>query len=84
MALMADPGVHSILTAWGKKEHGRKRRVIGQGFTETAIQGYEPIIQSQIQVFCKKLVEDGGRRGSGESQGWSFPQNMAEWCKYLP
>ena len=84
MALMADSGVHSILTTWDKKEHGRKRRVIGQGFTETAIQGYKPIIQSQIQVFYEKLVEDGGRHGFGESQGWSSPQNMAEWCEYLP
>ncbi|KFZ18059.1 hypothetical protein V501_01384 [Pseudogymnoascus sp. VKM F-4519 (FW-2642)] len=84
MALAEDPVVHSILTVSDKKEHGRKRRVIGHGFTETAIRGYESMIQSQIQVFCEKLMEDGGEHGFGEeSQGWSSPQNMAEWYEYL-
>ncbi|KAH9206308.1 hypothetical protein DL95DRAFT_315819, partial [Leptodontidium sp. 2 PMI_412] len=34
----------SILSTTDKKEHSRKRRVIGQGFTETTLRGYESII----------------------------------------
>jgi cytochrome P450 len=80
-ALQSGPGIQSVLTAWDKKEHGRKRRVIGQGFTETAVRGYEPIIQSQIKVFCEKLVEGDGIKGVSEGKGWSSPKNMAFWCE---
>ncbi len=83
LALMPDISVHSVLTAWDKKEHGRKRRVIAQGFTETAVRGYEPIIQSQIDAFCEKLVEDDGNPGASKEhpQDWSSPKDMATWCE---
>ncbi|KAH6704365.1 putative cytochrome P450 [Leptodontidium sp. MPI-SDFR-AT-0119] len=73
----------SILSSTDKKEHGRKRRVIGQGFNETALRGYESIIQSKILLFCEKLLDDGSSGASGGSQEWSSPRNMAEWCECL-
>ncbi|KAH9211037.1 cytochrome P450 [Leptodontidium sp. 2 PMI_412] len=59
--ILAQPPVShsSILGVKDKKAQGRKRRVIGQGFTETALQGYESIIQSKIQLFCEKLLDEG-------------------------
>ncbi|KAJ6134372.1 Cytochrome P450 E-class group I [Penicillium sp. IBT 18751x] len=67
----------NTLTLTDKKQHGRKRRTIGQGFGDNALRGFEDTIMNLVRAFCDKLVQD---TPSGE---WSHPQNMAKWSNYL-
>lgn len=83
LALRGADGSVSILTSWDKKEHGRKRRVIAQGFTEAAVRGYEPIVKENIQTLCTQLL--GMSKESNpivqSSEPWSAPRDMANWSK---
>ncbi|KAJ5674928.1 Cytochrome P450 E-class group I [Penicillium maclennaniae] len=67
----------NTLTLTDKKQHGRKRRTIGQGFGDNALRGFEDTIMNLVRAFCDKLVQD---TPAGE---WSYPQNMAKWSNYL-
>lgn len=64
----------NTLTLIDKKQHGRKRRTISQGFGDNALRGFEDTIMSLVRTFCDSLVQD---TPVGE---WSPPQNMARWC----
>jgi cytochrome P450 len=80
LALMPPSEEFSVLTAWDKAVHGRKRRMIGQGFTEPAVRGYEPIIKENIDILCKQLLNgDGTVMGDQTSNAWSPPMNMSNF-----
>jgi cytochrome P450 len=85
-SLMPPDLTHSVLSAWDKIVHGRKRRVIGQGFTEPAVRGYEPIIKENINIFCKTLLDGDGRvpPDSPAADAWSPPMDMAKFGKAEP
>ncbi|PIG83070.1 cytochrome P450 [Aspergillus arachidicola] len=70
----------NTLTLIDKKQHGRKRRIIGQGFGDAALRGFEGTIMSLVRKFCDELAKDisGGKVGE-----WSSPQNMGKWSNYL-
>ncbi|RAK71487.1 cytochrome P450 [Aspergillus fijiensis CBS 313.89] len=71
----------NTLTLIDKKQHGRKRRIIGQGFGDQALRGYEETIMQLVRAFCDSLAKDIPEEGPvGE---WSAPQNMAKWSNYL-
>lgn len=44
----------------------------------------EKYILANVRTFCSRL---GEKRGNGSektaTEGWSAPQNMADWCNYL-
>ncbi|OQE74125.1 hypothetical protein PENNAL_c0084G11992 [Penicillium nalgiovense] len=67
----------NTLTLIDKKQHGRKRRTIAQGFGDNALRGFEDTIMGLVRTFCDSLVQD---TSAGE---WSSPQNMAKWSNYL-
>ncbi len=60
--------------------------MIGQGFTEPAVRGYEPIIKENIDILCKTLLNgDGaGAVDSKASKGWSPPMNMSKYGEARP
>ncbi|OJJ42479.1 hypothetical protein ASPZODRAFT_170147 [Penicilliopsis zonata CBS 506.65] len=70
----------NTLTLIDKKQHGRKRRIIGQGFGDNALRGYEDTIMELVRRFCDSLANDIPQGKAGE---WSSPQNMAKWSNYL-
>ncbi|EXJ68907.1 uncharacterized protein A1O5_07839 [Cladophialophora psammophila CBS 110553] len=83
-ALLGREEKWSVLTAWDKKVHGRKRRVIAQGFTEAAVRGYEPVIKENITILCKRLLASDGRDAAPEaSSAWSLPLDMSKFANYL-
>jgi len=77
-SLIGASKVHSILTAWDKKQHGRKRRVITQAFSDSALRRYEPAILDHIKTFRDRLLEGST---PSDSQGWSVTKDMARWCE---
>ncbi|KAB8079280.1 cytochrome P450 [Aspergillus leporis] len=70
----------NTLTLIDKKQHGRKRRIIGQGFGDTALRGFEGTIMGHVRKFCDALAKD---LPDGKSGKWSSPQNMGKWSNYL-
>ncbi|KAF5864593.1 hypothetical protein ETB97_007151 [Aspergillus alliaceus] len=70
----------NTLTLIDKRQHGRKRRIIGQGFGDAALRGFEGTTMDHVRKFCDALAKDIPDEKSG---GWSRPQNMAKWSNYL-
>jgi cytochrome P450 len=81
----------NTLTVRDKKDHGRRRRVISQGLSDSTLRNFEPAMLEIINRFCDRLletVEEESAKVNGESQPvtspeqtWKTPRNMAEWCK---
>ncbi|KAI1771087.1 isotrichodermin C-15 hydroxylase [Hypoxylon cercidicola] len=62
-----------------KALHARKRRVLSQAFSDSAIKGMERYILSNVRSFCEQI----GVGASDERKGWTAAKNMADWCNYL-
>ncbi|KAI0179615.1 cytochrome P450 [Hypoxylon sp. FL1284] len=62
-----------------KALHARKRRVLSQAFSDSAIKEMERYILSNVRSFCEQI----GLGASEERKGWTVPKNMADWCNYL-
>jgi cytochrome P450 len=75
----------NTLTILDKKQHGRKKRVISQGFSDASLRALEPAILSHIQKFCSKLADSENDDGSPAiPDEWSPNRNMSNWCKWPP
>ncbi|KAB5542502.1 cytochrome P450-like protein [Coniochaeta sp. 2T2.1] len=72
------PNTHNVRD---KEAHARKRRVLSQAFSDSAIKGVERYILSNVRTFCD-AIGDMGRVTTGE-KGWTRPKNMADWCNWL-
>ena len=57
-------------------QHGRKRRIVAQGFSEGSLAAYEPSIIEQVDALCSAMTDDVG------TDGWTEPKDMAEWSKF--
>ncbi len=68
----------NTLTIRDKKEHSRRRRVISQGFSDSALRSYAPAMMKLINQFCDHLVQS---TTSSTTDEWQSPQNMSKWCK---
>ncbi|KAJ6441493.1 carboxylesterase [Purpureocillium lavendulum] len=68
----------NLLTLRDKAQHGRRRRVISQAFSESSLRLFEPKIQSRVARLCDLL-----RRGADGSSlslkpgEWSGPVDMS-------
>lgn len=64
-----------------KEVHARKRRVLSQAFSDSAVKGMERYVLSNIRTFCDAIGDLG--REVDEKKGWTTPKNMADWCNWL-
>ncbi|ROW13543.1 hypothetical protein VPNG_04492 [Cytospora leucostoma] len=55
-------GQSSIFDELDKRQHSRKRRVIGKALSERSMQSFEPTMISQIDVFLR-LILDSSKKG---------------------
>lgn len=62
-----------------KALHARKRRVLSQAFSDSAVKQMERYILNNIRTFCHQI----GQGVSQDTKGWTSPKNMADWCNYL-
>lgn len=62
-----------------KNVHARKRRVLSQAFSDSAMKEMERYILANVRSFCQQV----GLGASEERKGWTVPKNMADWCNYL-
>ncbi|KAG6110715.1 hypothetical protein E4U31_005416 [Claviceps sp. LM219 group G6] len=67
-----------------KEVHARKRRVLSQAFSESAMKEMQRYILGNVRTFCEQIgLVDGGSDGGGDAKGWTRPRNMSDWCNYL-
>ncbi len=68
-----------------KASHARKRRVLSQAFSDSALKSMEKYILANIRTFCAHLVQDlSSIPATGKySKTWDEPQNMAELSNYF-
>lgn len=73
------PGITNTHNTIDKVTHGRKRRIVAQGFSETAIASSEQYVLEHVQNLCDEMIKPDtiGR------DGWSQPRDMAMWTNYF-
>ena len=81
LALQPQDDIASVLTSWDRAEHGRKRRIVAHGFTETAVRGYEPVINEKIELLCEQLLSPAEGIVIKGAEQWSPPRDMALWSE---
>lgn len=84
----------NTLTVRDRKDHGRRRRVIQQGLSDSTLRAFEPYMFEIINRFCDRLIqtveEENTLQQAGKStqdafseETWHTSRNMSEWCNYL-
>jgi len=85
-AIKSNPNTHSGID---KVAHGRKRRILSQAFSESALKGMEDLILDRIRFFQKQLVEapkdvdEASDARRADEKGVVMTRNMANWFNYL-
>ncbi|SMY28276.1 unnamed protein product [Zymoseptoria tritici ST99CH_1A5] len=84
----AAPTAISTLLATEKQHHARKRRIMGQAFSESALRGFEGFVVGHVEDLVGRIGEVVGSSSSSSSRGqegekWSAPLDMANWCNWL-
>ncbi|KZL83292.1 benzoate 4-monooxygenase cytochrome p450, partial [Colletotrichum incanum] len=69
----------STLTMTCKKKHALHRRIVSQGFANTALRQHEHTIMTHIKKLAAQLAPC---QSSGSSE-WSAQQNMSSWSNRL-
>ncbi|KAI1332501.1 isotrichodermin C-15 hydroxylase [Xylariaceae sp. FL0255] len=62
-----------------KTVHARRRRVLSQAFSDSAMKEMERYILANVRSFCEQV----GLGASDERKGWTVAKNMSDWCNYL-
>lgn len=78
----AAPQAISTLLATEKQHHARKRRIMGQAFSDTALKGFEQYVQGHVQDLVERIGATASRPNPDKSR-WSVPVDMADWCNWL-
>ena len=77
----ATPTAISTLLATEKAHHARKRRVMAQAFSDSAMKNLEVYVQEHIQALIDK-VGATVKQPTG-SKKWSKPLDMQKWGNWL-
>ena len=75
----AAPTAISTLLATEKAHHARKRRVMGQAFSETALRGLEQYVLEHVQDLVDR-IGNAIKDPVSEKKGWSKSLDMQKWC----
>jgi hypothetical protein len=60
-------------------QHARKRRIMGQAFSEGAMRGMERYVVENVEVWMQGI----GERVDAARGGWSERVDMGRWNNYL-
>ncbi|KAI1435761.1 cytochrome P450-like protein [Xylaria sp. CBS 124048] len=59
--------------------HSKKKKVISQALSDSAISRMEEVVLRNIRKFTERL----GENDSKDEEAWGPPKNMKEWASYL-
>ncbi|KAI0572940.1 CypX Cytochrome P450 [Pyrenophora tritici-repentis] len=80
------PGVHPTLGTMDDKEHGKLRRLLNQGLSDSHFRTIDSEISRLALLFASNLGKTQDTFDSslkpGEGQ-WSAPKNLAEWSDFF-
>lgn len=81
----ATKGAWNTHSTIDKGLHARKRRILSQAFSDSAIKGLQPHILHVIRTFCDVLVDRSPNQITNEKNknSWSSPRNMAKYANYM-
>jgi cytochrome P450 len=82
-AFETTPTAHDLQSTVDKTAHMRKRRVMSQAFSNTALISFEEHVHRHIGVFIRCLEDPGESPSGPEKAQWTNPKNIAQWCNYL-
>ena len=81
-AFRARPEAVSTLLATERAQHARKRRIMGQAFSEGAMRGMERYVLENVEVW-ERGVEEKVEAARREGRAWSERVDMGRWNNYL-
>ena|SRR5438045_1380020 len=75
----------NTLTMRDRNEAARRRRVMAQGLSDSALRQYEKAIIEHAKKFCDCIGTDNERElmYMCDCEKWSPARNMANWCSFL-
>ena len=75
---------HSLIN---KDQHSRKRNILAQSLSDSAIKSMEGLIIENVQTFCEGLEKEGTslviKGQTPDEKGWSPSRDMGDWFSYL-
>lgn len=75
-------GVYNTHNAIDKALHGRKRRVLSQGFSDAALKAMEDVMLLHVRQLCAQLAGYGpDEKVTGDRKG--VVRKMSDWFGYL-
>lgn len=76
----------NILTARDKKQHGKRKRIISQGFSDANLRALEEPVVAQIKNFCHVLASNTAFKEEFEvasvKQGWGPARDVSKLCEF--
>ena len=72
-------GAFNTHTAIDKTIHGRKRRIVSQGFSDAVLRASEPFILDKVSKLCDGLLSTGCAFNEKPSNEWTKSRDMAKW-----
>ncbi|KAI4162632.1 MAG: hypothetical protein LQ342_003678 [Letrouitia transgressa] len=82
-AFETSPTAHDLQSTVNKKAHARKRRVISQAFSESAIKSLETHIIQHVDSFVKHLAPAVTAVKTTEEGSWSPKRDMSKLCSWV-
>lgn len=88
-AFPANKHAYSTHSAIDRGVHARKRRILSQAFSDSALKSMEDHMLAHIRTFCSRLGERAFPKGRStesiekHSDSWSMAQNIADWANWL-
>lgn len=66
-----------------KELHARKRRVLSQAFSDSAMKEVQRYVLHNVRTFCEQIGLSEASQQVAEKKGWTEPKNMSDWFSYL-
>jgi hypothetical protein len=81
-AFRAHPAAISTLLATEKGHHARKRRIMGQAFSDGAMRDLEQYVLKNVRLW-ESEVGRSVKAAVEEGKTWTAGVDMGKWCNYL-
>ncbi|MCJ1388061.1 hypothetical protein MMC18_000905 [Xylographa bjoerkii] len=82
-AFETSPTAHDTQSTVDKVQHARKRRVIGQAFSDSALRSFEEHVLEHIKIFVKCLSANNTGDETKDKGPWSPAMNIADLTSYV-
>jgi hypothetical protein len=78
------PNNYSTLSTLDNAKHGKQRRILNQGLSDSYIRSVDAGLSHLASLFAARMGESQDRFEPGpvvDNDEWTAPKNMAEWGK---